>query len=158
MHSDKIVFAREARPLRQVPPGLPGEEKPPFECLLEKPGSIFIPELAITVRAVVLPPDARPDLRNAGHQAAFFDMETVSFPLTVRNPKPGDRFIPLGMTGRQKVKKYFIDHKIPAARRASCPVLESGGRLIWLMGYRIEDSVKITAGTKQVLKVEFSLA
>jgi tRNA(Ile)-lysidine synthase len=56
------------------------------------------------------------------------------------------------------LKKFFIDHKIPADLRTRCPVLESGGRLVWLMGYRMEDTVKITAGTKRVLKVEFSLA
>jgi tRNA(Ile)-lysidine synthase len=62
------------------------------------------------------------------------------------------------MTGRQKIKKYFIDHKVPAAGRACCPVLECGGRLVWLMGYQIDDSAKITAETRQVMKVEFSLA
>lgn len=152
---ERIVFTRETHALRQV---RPGEETAFFEHFLEKPGSIYIPEIAITVQVDILPPQTRPDFRNAGHHTAFFDMETVSFPLTVRNPKPGDRFIPLGMTGRQKIKKFFIDHKIPAAKRACCPVLESGGRPIWLMGYRVDDSVKITARTNQVLKVEFSLA
>lgn len=155
---ERVVFTQETRPLRQVRPARPDQKALFFKHLLEKPGSIFIPEIAVTIQADILPPNAVPDLRKAGHQAAFFDMETVSFPLTVRNPKPGDRFVPLGMTGRQKIKKYFIDHKIPAARRACCPVLESGGRPIWLMGYRMDDSVKITSRTKQVLKVEFSLA
>jgi hypothetical protein len=44
------------------------------------------------------------------------------------------------------------------AERAVCPVLESGGRPIWLMGHRIDDAVKITTGTGRVLKVEFKLA
>jgi tRNA(Ile)-lysidine synthase len=157
-HPQRLVFKRESLPLRQVRPAFSREKAVFFEHVLGKPGIIFIPEIAATVRANVLPPDTQPDFRKAGHQAAFFDMKAVSFPLTVRSVKPGDRFTPLGMTGSQKVKKYFIDHKIPATRRACCPVLESGGRLVWLMGYRIDDSVKITAKTGQVLKVEFSLA
>lgn len=158
LHPEQIVFTKETAPLRAVRPEQPGKETVFFEHLLGGPGRIFIPEIAMTVRATVLPSDTIPGLRSAGHHVAFFDMETISFPLTVRNPRPGDRFIPLGMTGRQKIKKFFSDHKIPVARRACCPVLESEGRPIWLMGYRMDDTVKITAGTKQVLKVEFSLA
>jgi tRNA(Ile)-lysidine synthase len=156
--SRRLVFTRESLSLRQVRPAVSRIDTVIFEHVLEKPGIIFIPEIAATVRAHALPPDTRPDFRNAGHQAAFFDMKAISFPLTVRSTKPEDRFTPLGMTGSQKIKKYFIDHKVPAAERACCPALESGGRLVWLMGYRIDDSVKITAETRQVLKVEFSLA
>jgi tRNA(Ile)-lysidine synthase len=158
VQNERLVFKKEGRPLRQIPPRTAGGDSIRFQHLLEKPGSLFIPELEITVRAAMLPSDIRPDFRSAGHRTAFFDMDAMSFPLIVRSPKPGDRFTPLGMTGRQKLKKYFIDHKIPANQRARCPVLESGGRPIWLMGYRMEDAVKITAGTKRVLKVEFSLA
>ena len=99
-----------------------------------------------------------PDFRNAGHRTEFFDMDTVSFPLTIRSTKPGDRFTPLGMAGRQKVKKFFIDHKIPVAERDRCPALVSRGKLIWLMGHRMDGSVKITPATRQVLKIEFRLA
>ncbi len=155
---EKIFFAKESHPLRQIHPRAGDDGPAYFEHVLPAPGSLFVPEAGIFLRADILPPGTRPDYRNAGHRTAFFDMEAVTFPLTVRSPKPGDRFTPLGMAGRQKVKKYFVDHKIPPARRARCPVLESGGRLVWLMGCRIDDSVKITTGTQQVLKIEFNLA
>ena len=158
VRNERLVFKKEARPLRQIPPRITGGDSVNFQHHLENPGNLFIPEVHITVRAAMIPSDIRPDFRNAGHRTAFFDMDAMSFPLTVRSPEPGDRFTPLGMTGRQKLKKYFIDHKIPADQRTRCPVLESDGRLVWLMGYRMEDAVKITAKTKRVLKVEFSLA
>jgi tRNA(Ile)-lysidine synthase len=111
----------------------------------------------MAVQAEILPDHISPDFRNAGHLTAFFDMDAVSFPLTIRRVEPGDRFRPLGMAGTQKVKKFFIDHKIPAAERRRCPVLTSEGKLIWLVGYRMDGSVKITPTTRKVLRVEFRL-
>jgi tRNA(Ile)-lysidine synthase len=78
----------------------------------------------------------------------------VTFPLKVRNFKHGDRFKPLGMAGSQKVKTFFINHKVPRSKRLRCPILISGGRIIWIGGYRIDDSAKVTEKTKKVLKAE----
>ena len=112
----------------------------------------------MTVQADILTSNIPSYFCNAGHRTAFFDMETVSFPLTIRNVKPGDRFTPLGMAGTQKVKKFFNDRKIPAAQRNRCPVLTSKGNLVWLMGYRMDDSAKITPTTRKAIRVEFRLA
>ena len=61
---------------------------------------------------------------------------------------------PLGMVGSQKVKTFFINHKVPRSQRLLCPILVSGERIIWVGGYRIDDSAKITQRTKNVLKAE----
>ena len=81
-------------------------------------------------------------------------METIIFPLTVRNFNDGDRFTPLGMNGSQKVKTFFINQKVARSERLRCPILLSGGHIIWVGGYRIDDSVKITNKTKKILKAE----
>jgi tRNA(Ile)-lysidine synthase len=112
----------------------------------------------MTVWAEVFPAGEFPDFRNAGHQTAFFDMDVVSFPLIVRNAAPGDRFTPLGMVGSKRLKRFFMDQKIPASQRFFCPVLISHDKPVWVMGHRIDDSAKITANTRKVLKVRFSLA
>ena len=88
----------------------------------------------------------------------FFDRDALSFPLVLRNFRHGDRFTPLGMTGTQKIKKFFIDKKVPRKKRARCPILLCRGKTIWVVGYRIDESVKVKASTKNVLKVELSLA
>jgi tRNA(Ile)-lysidine synthase len=62
------------------------------------------------------------------------------------------------MTGTQKLKKYFIDNKVPRAERIRCPLLLSGGKIIWVAGYRIAEAVKVLATTQRVLKVEQVLA
>ncbi len=94
----------------------------------------------------------------ADGRTVFFDLDQLDFPMILRNPRPGDQFQPLGMNGRQKIKKFFINHKVPRTERATCLVLESNGKIIWLVGYRIDDSVKVTHNTTRIVKAELLLA
>ncbi len=97
-------------------------------------------------------------LKNAGNSVAFLDRDCLRFPLKVRNPMPGDRFVPLGMKGRQKLKKYLINRKVPRKVRSRCPVLLSQDQIIWIGGHQIDDSVKISSKTRYILKIELLLA
>jgi tRNA(Ile)-lysidine synthase len=102
-------------------------------------------------------PHELPRWRGVPLNRAYFDMGRLSLPLAVRPPKAGDRFTPLGAQGSQKLKKFFIDHRIPRQARSMAPVLIDRRRIIWLVGQRIDDHVKVTTATSQVLKVEFFL-
>jgi tRNA(Ile)-lysidine synthase len=85
---------------------------------------------------------------------AFMDYESLQFPLRIRNFRPGDRFHPLGIKGTQKLKEFFIDHKVPKFERHKIPLVISGEMIAWIVGYRIDERVKITEKTKRVLKVK----
>ncbi|MCK5783880.1 MAG: tRNA lysidine(34) synthetase TilS, partial [Desulfobacterales bacterium] len=91
-----------------------------------------------------------------GPLTAFFDWDTLQFPIVIRNFQPGDRFSPFGMTGTQKLKKIFNTHKINPLKRATTPIFLSSGMIIWVGGLRMADPVKITSETKTILKVEIS--
>jgi tRNA(Ile)-lysidine synthase len=99
-----------------------------------------------------------PDFDSTGQNTGFFDRMALSFPLVLRNFRPGDHFKPLGMTGTQKLKKFFIDKKVPKKERARCPILLCRGKIIWVAGYRIDESVRVKPSTRNVLKVELFLA
>ena len=86
----------------------------------------------------------------------FFDADKVRFPLFVRNFRPGDRFIPLGMKGHKKIKDFFIDLKVPSSTRASTLLLTSKKEVLWICGYRIDERYKVTPQTKRMLKVTIS--
>jgi tRNA(Ile)-lysidine synthase len=96
------------------------------------------------------------NLRQAGQQVAFFDIDSLIFPLTLRNVRAGDCFRPFGLQGSQKIKKYFIDHKVPREKRRACPVLLSGGRIIWLMGHRVADDCRVSPATREILRAEIT--
>jgi tRNA(Ile)-lysidine synthase len=89
---------------------------------------------------------------------AYFDMDKVVFPIVIRNFRPGDRFVPFGLKGTQKLKKYFIDHKIPRTERRHHPLVISGGEIIWIAGVRRSDRARVGPHTKAVLRVELLVA
>jgi len=113
-----------------------------------------IPEIGIALKLLVCDGDEVSDPKSYPLTTALFDMEAITFPLTVRSFKEGDRFNPLGMSGSQKVKTFFINQKVARRERLRCPILLSGGHIIWVGGYRIDDSVKITEKTRKILKAE----
>jgi tRNA(Ile)-lysidine synthase len=102
-------------------------------------------------------PDQLPLWPEIGPHQAFFDLDRLSPPLILRPAIPGDRFIPLGAAGFQKVKKFFIDHHVSRKNRAMTPVLADQRHIIWLVGQRIDNRVKVTPTTTRILGAEFFL-
>lgn len=94
-----------------------------------------------------------PDIIDADADVALLDKELLPYPLTVRNFRPGDRFIPLGMKGHRKLKDFFIDLKIPSNKRRQIPVILKDNKIIWVGGYRIDDRFKVTPETREILKI-----
>ncbi len=115
-------------------------------------------EIGLELKFSALPLSEAPDVAGSGGKTGLFDMDAVHFPLILRSFRPGDRFRPLGMTGAKKVKKYFIDSKIPAWRRGRYPLLVSREEIIWVVGLRQNDPSKVTPSTRRLLKVELFLA
>ncbi len=152
---DRLRIARAALPLRTRPPVSP---PPLFRHDVTGPGTVSLPEIGASLVFSRCAPEHLPVLQHTGQNVAFFDMDKLDVPMVIRNIRPGDRFIPLGMRGTQKVKTYFINRKVPAETRRRCPVLVCRGEIIWLAGHRIADPVKVTASTRTVLRVELLLS
>ncbi|BBO71709.1 tRNA(Ile)-lysidine synthase [Desulfosarcina alkanivorans] len=121
------------------------------------PERVEIQAMGIGFRFFSCLPDQLPPWGDVDRNRAHFDLARLSLPLTVRPAVPGDRFTPLGAGGSQKLKKFFIDHRIPRQERSGTPVLADQQRIIWLVGQRMDDHVKVTASTSKVLVVEFFL-
>jgi len=126
---------------------------PPFEVDLNVPGRTYIREIEREVVVEEREWDSSKSI-DESQNVAFLDYERLHLPLRMRNFRPGDRFQPLGAKGTQKLKDFFIDHKIPKYERPSIPLLISGEMIAWIVGYRIDERVKITSETKRVLRIE----
>lgn len=121
------------------------------------PSTVEIEAMGIGLRFFSCRPSQLPRWESVDHRRVYFDRARLSLPLTVRPAFPGDRFTPLGASGSQKLKKFFIDHRIPRQARAMVPVLADQQRIIWLVGQRMDDHVKVTARTSEILSIEFFL-
>jgi tRNA(Ile)-lysidine synthase len=86
---------------------------------------------------------------------AALDADTISYPLTLRIWKPGDNFQPLGLKGSKKISDYLINNKIALPDKQHVWVLETGGRIVWVVNHRIDNRFRITANTRNILIIEF---
>jgi tRNA(Ile)-lysidine synthase len=101
------------------------------------------------------------DVVNVGHQSdniATLDADQIMFPIVWRKWKDGDSFYPLGMQQRKKVSDFLIDLKIDRLQKQQITVLEAGGEIIWVVGLRISNKVKLTTATQRVLRITFDRA
>lgn len=85
---------------------------------------------------------------------ATLDADRLSFPLVLRAVREGDRFRPLGMEGSQKVQDFMVNAKVSREERRRAAVLESAGRIVWLVGWRIDDRYKVTPETRRVVSIQ----
>ena len=75
--------------------------------------------------------------------------------LEVRSRLPGDVVQLAGKQGHKKLKKIFIDKKVPAAERSQLPLVVSDGKIVWIPGYFLADCVKITEETKRFCILQY---
>ena len=168
---DRIKVNRKGRALHFIKSAYPHRagrsdndsgKVPQFQYVIGKPFrqpvQLEVPEIRLQLRFSISKIEKPPEFQQGGQDEAIFDMDKVTFPLVLRNVQPGDRFKPLGMTGSQKVKKYFIDHKVPHEQRSRYPVLLSQDQIIWVVGHRISEAYKVGVSTRKVLKAAMSLA
>jgi tRNA(Ile)-lysidine synthase len=129
-----------------------GRRSPPFSYTLHAPGVCRIEEIGRTISITELKNRKGLNLGESPY-TAFLDADKVSYPLKVRSFRPGDRFVPFGMTGQKKLKNFFVDLKVPTKMRYSTPILCCDDTIVWVSGLRIDDRFKVTPETKRVLKI-----
>jgi len=152
IHLPNLAVAQKSYNRVIIRPLQPAPE--PFRHEIPGPGFHYLPDLDHTIFM-----EEREGEKPVGFGKdpthVVMDRDCVSFPMLLRSIQPGDRFRPLGMTGSKKVKDVFIDAKISRSRRRLVPVLCDARRIIWVVGHRIDDGVRVTARTRRLLRIEY---
>jgi len=93
--------------------------------------------------------------RNKTNDEESVDFDKISMPLMVRTRRQGDRFWPLGSQGVKKIKDFFIDKKVPVMERDTVPIVTMNGQPIWIVGFRIDDRIRVSEETTNLLMMTF---
>jgi tRNA(Ile)-lysidine synthase len=137
----ELVISRERARLREIKP---------FSYSLTIPGEVRIEEIGKTIRGAF----ATEFNKQNDPNIALIDYAALGKEIVVRNKLPGDRFTPLGVKGTKKLQDYFVDEKLPADERDLVPIVESGGKIVWVAGQRIDENAKVTDKTAKIVKLE----
>ncbi|MBQ3819733.1 tRNA lysidine(34) synthetase TilS, partial [bacterium] len=83
---------------------------------------------------------------------AFVVFDKIDF--TLRYRKDGDTIQPLGMQGKQKLKKYFNEKKIPNYKKDFIPLLCKNNEVMWAAGCGINDKLKVIDKPTHIICIE----
>ncbi len=94
-------------------------------------------------------------IHNQNRFEAWLDGDHLPGTLELRVSRSGDSLSPLGMDGhRQKLSDFFTNEKLLQRARERWPLLCFNETVIWVPGFRLSESFKLTERTENVLKVE----
>ena len=83
----------------------------------------------------------------------WLDYDKIKQNAVFRTRRSGDYLVINASGGRKKLKDYLIDNKIPQKERDSLLLLAQGSEVLWVVGYRMGESAKISENTKQMIEV-----
>ena len=77
----------------------------------------------------------------------------VSSKFFIRTWQNGDKFFPLGMKGSKKISDFLNESKVESYKKKNQLLLLNGNKIVWVIGYRLDDRFKITKNSKNVLEL-----
>lgn len=85
------------------------------------------------------------------------DAAVLQFPLSVRPWQTGDQFYPLGMNHKKKLSDFLIDLKTDRfSKEAVRVVTDASGKVVWVVGLRIDNRFRITDKTTSIAELTMS--
>ena len=83
----------------------------------------------------------------------WMDYDKIKGTMQMRTRQQQDFLVIDSQGNRKKLKKYFVDEKVPAVQRDKILLLADETHILWVVGYRISEDVKVTKHTKRILEI-----
>jgi len=113
-------------------------------------GETAIPDPPLTIRLAIAS-GKTPRTNTEDRWTEHADADRIAFPLVLRSRRDGDRFTPLGLGTTVKLKDVLINERVPYYDRDRVPLLCDREKIVWVVGVRLSDEVRITDTTRRVL-------
>ncbi len=85
----------------------------------------------------------------------WMDYDKIKQGFCIRTRQSGDYFISDICGHHKSLNRYFIDEKIPSSQREDMWLLAQEKEVLWLIGGRISEHVKITENTKFIVELKY---
>ena len=151
----QVSECRENAPVRECRGNAPAPECRENEAYCREilpPEEILLPDGRILIAKII---PWQGDFKKIPQKTytKWLDYDKISNSVQLRTRRPGDYFITNAAGGHKKLKDYFIEEKIPRRQRDELMLVASGSHVLWVIGYRISEALKVTAETKRVLEL-----
>lgn len=91
---------------------------------------------------------------NTDKRFAYFDVDKMQGPFTIRSVQQGDSFTPFGLKGTKLLSDFMTDIKLNRFEKESQKVMCDGNQIAWVIGERSSDIFRVDSTTKKVLILE----
>ena len=143
----------------QKEPGDPAKEG----WVLQPEGVLEIPSFGYEIHTRILDGSYKEQLYAKSQENAlipkkmyteWLDYDKIKGIMHLRTRREKDYFVISADGKRKKLKNYFIDEKVPRKERGSILLLADDVHIVWAVGRRISEDVKITEHTKRILEIQ----
>jgi len=120
--------------------------------LIPEPGSFQIGDSELSIELVSF----QEFVINTDPWIEYADLGNIKWPLELRLAMPGDHFQPLGMMGKgKKIQDYLVDLKLDHYEKNNIRVLKSPDQILWLVGKRLDERIKVKPGAKEIYRLRY---
>jgi tRNA(Ile)-lysidine synthase len=122
------------------------------EIMINDTDQIIETPLKMQINKLVEPSN---NYKQASANEAYLDSDKMVWPLKLRRWQSGDSMQTLGMKHRRKISDILIDLKVDVLAKEKVYVLtDACGEILWLIGYRISETCKITNRTNNIMHLK----
>ena len=120
-----------------------------FEAKIIKEGEYNIPNGKFYIEKCNHTPDRFPKDKEL---KAYVNLSKYDN-LIIRTRKEGDIIKPLGVNGKQKLKKYLNEKKVPSYLKDKIIFLAQDDEILWAPGLGISDNIKVVTSPTHMIKL-----
>ena len=149
-----LVAKRQAKKAGMQQQTSPCKDARPGSSILLPKGTLELPDFGYRICTKII--ENSPDFEKIPKKmyTKWLDYDKIKGIMQLRTRQSKDFLVITADGKRKKLKNYLIDEKIPRQERDSILLLVDETHVLWAIGWRISEDVKVTEHTKRILEIQ----